>query len=371
MLGSLPKLFDKNFVIGFYLPTLLALIATAWAFPNLTVLDSVRSLSVSEKKLEDITYLAVIVWVIAVLMMSTNYTQYRLLEGYLPPVSWLIVLRRWHRWRFHRLACQYDALTSDWEKAGKGFPQRKQDRASKMKKRLVTYYPRKDKEVLPTRFGNTILAFERYPFEVYGVDSVPVWPRLASVIPTEFAGLLDDAKAQVDCFVTVTSLASLIVLASLAGVVYDAHWLHLPSWNSQLLHGLRVFFGPDGLRHIVIAGIGLVTAALAYWQATACALAWGMLVKSAFDCYLPALIKQLGFAWPLRDSERREFWTELNALILYERPMTADRWALAIELAPTQEPTQSKQTKPESTEEDSPSDSGARCGPASRSPCRD
>ena len=48
MLSSLPKLLDKNFVVGFFLPGLLAVFATAWAFPNLTVFDPIRSLAITE-----------------------------------------------------------------------------------------------------------------------------------------------------------------------------------------------------------------------------------------------------------------------------------------------------------------------------------
>jgi hypothetical protein len=329
MLGSLPKLFDKNFVIGFYLPTLLALIATAWAFPSLAVLDPIRSLATSERKLGDITYIAVIVWVIAVLLMSVNNVQYRVLEGYLPPVSWLFLLRWWNRRRFRKLANQYDQLTCEWAQSGNAFAQEKRDRATKLRGRLVTSYPRDDKEILPTRFGNTIRAFELYPLQAYGADSIPIWPRLASVISKEFAGFLDDARAQVDCFVTSTTLASFIAFASIAASIYDTDWLRLPPSGSQALHGMYTFFRPGGPRHIAIAAAALVVAALAYRRATARALAWGTLVKSAFDCYLPALIKQLGYTLPGDDAERREFWGELNALLLYERPMTAKRWLFA------------------------------------------
>jgi hypothetical protein len=371
MLGSLPKLFDKNFVIGFYLPTLLALIGTAWAFPGLTVLDPVRSLAVSEKKLGDLTYLAVVVWVVSILLMSVNYIQYRLLEGYLPPVSWLLPLRWWHRWRFRRVTCRYDRLTRRWEEAkGKGqdFPLREKNRAADLLEFLVTHYPRTEAQIMPTSFGNKIRAFEAYPFEVYGADSIPVWPRLASVIPKDFAGLLDDARAQVDCFVTLTNLYSLIVLVSLAGAAYNADWLHLPIWNAQVFFDeLCAFFGPAGVRHIVVAAIGLVVTAFVYWRATALAMAWGELVKSAFDCYLPALIKQLGFGMPPYE-ERREFWKEVNALILFERQMTANRWpppaeaALKVEQAkPESKPEPAKRVESELSEEEPPAAVADRC----------
>jgi len=31
---------------------------------------------------------------------------------------------------------------------------------------------------MPTRFGNAVLAFETYAMKRWGLDSVPVWPRI-------------------------------------------------------------------------------------------------------------------------------------------------------------------------------------------------
>ena len=82
-LGSLPKILDKNFVIGFFLPALLAVVAVAWAFPRLGVLAPVRSLSASDKSVGDLIYLVLLVFVMAIFLMTANDTQYRMLEGYL------------------------------------------------------------------------------------------------------------------------------------------------------------------------------------------------------------------------------------------------------------------------------------------------
>jgi hypothetical protein len=191
--GSLPKLFDKNFVIGFYLPTLLAVIASAWAFPSVPLLDKVRSLEASEKVLGDLTYLAVIVWVLAIVLMSFNQFQYRFLEGYLPPVSWLPPLRWWHRWRFRRLKTKYKNMMNEWqEKVNKGqdISPKGQRRAAYLLRRRKTNYSSTEAEIMPTRFGNTIRSFEVYPRELYCADPIAVWPRLATVIPKEFGGFI-------------------------------------------------------------------------------------------------------------------------------------------------------------------------------------
>ena len=38
---------------------------------------------------ENLTYVALTVWFVAVLLLTLNYTIYRVLEGYLPPFSWI------------------------------------------------------------------------------------------------------------------------------------------------------------------------------------------------------------------------------------------------------------------------------------------
>jgi hypothetical protein len=323
MIGSLPKLLDKNFAIGFFVPALLAVIGVAWIFPSLTVLNPIRTLGASDKVLTDLTYVVLIVWVVAIILMTANHALYRILEGYLPPVSWMRPLVRWHRWRFNRLKTRYDALMIEWQTASgtnQEFPDEDRNRVSDLRRKLLSRYPSSEAELRPTRFGNIIRSFEVYPRELYGVDSVPVWLRLASVIPKDFTSLLDDARSEVNFFVNLMYLALLIAVASSANAVYATNWHHLP-----ISDALRA----AGLRHIVVPATAFVISVVAYYWATTCAMAWGDLVKSAFDCYLPALIKQLGFAVPPTEAERLEFWDEFSALITFQQPMTPDRWPIA------------------------------------------
>jgi hypothetical protein len=348
MLSSLPKILDKNFVIGFFFPALLAVIAAAWAFPSLTPLDPVRSLSAGAKPWDNLINLVLLVFSVAILLMTANDTLYKVLEGYFPPLSWLSPLRWWHRFRIRRLQSRHDKIMQNWQTAvnnDKLFPLKKKQRAGSLRKKLQLYYPPVD-EVMSTKFGNIIRSFEKYPFQVYGADSVNIWPRLASVIPKDFAALQDDARSQVDCFVSLTHLALFITLASLVGAVVNLQVSRMPAWNELTVDSLHNFLGDSGLRHVVFAGGGLAIAIFAYWRACVSARAWGDLVRSAFDCYLPALIKQLGFAVPPTASKRRDFWKEFNRLIVYREPMDTE-WPLA-ETATTRE-TAAKKPEPGTT----------------------
>lgn len=331
MLGSLPKFADKNFIIGYFLPALLAVLAGIWTFfPGAAVFASILDLKVGEDAFGHLAYLVLAVWVLSILLMTMNFAQYRILEGYLPPVSWLVPLKWWQQWRFRKLSDAYETLGEE-QKAVEKKKETDTDAGAKetleearlkiialrsdRKIELLTFFPSPGDDILPTRFGNIISAFESYPREAYGVDAISVWLRLGSVVPKRFAAAIEDARAQVDCFVNVFYL-SLAIAAAAIGQAASLDWSSLGVVNLE----------PAGLRLIVIGGVGVLIAWLSYRAASARAIAWGDLVKSAFDCYLPALARQLGYKLPHSADMRRDFWIEFARFVTYQRPMTKGRW---------------------------------------------
>src|SRR5262249_42215615 len=149
----------------------------------------------------DLTFLILTVWGIGVLALVTNHAQYRILEGYMPPFAWCFWLRHWHKKRFKKLKNTYHRLYGDWTKAvlfDREYPSQQQARIAELKRQLLREYPTSEMEILPTKFGNAIRAFEVYPRNVYGVDSISVWLRLTSVIPRDFQNAVNDARTQVD-----------------------------------------------------------------------------------------------------------------------------------------------------------------------------
>jgi hypothetical protein len=50
------------------------------------------------------------------------------------------------------------------------------------------------------------------------------------------------------------------------------------------------------------------------------------LVRAAFDCYLPALAKQLGYELPKTAVERRQFWIEVSQRVTYHQVLKPERW---------------------------------------------
>jgi hypothetical protein len=56
---------------------------------------------------------------------------------------------------------------------------------------------------------------------------------------------------------------------------------------------------------------------------------------TAFDCYLPALATQLGYALPAATKDRRAFWMAFGHMVVYrqdvdgELPFLAEQWPKA------------------------------------------
>ena len=323
MFASLPNFADKNFIIGFYLPALLALLVASWiVFPQA---DSFAVLGSGD--LGKFAYLLSGAFILAIVLMTTNHLQYRVLEGYLPPLSWLGGARE--RRKFDRLNDRYQKLTEERNRARaehRDFSPEMAAERSNLRLELLQRFPTSTGEMLPTRFGNTIRAFEVYPREIYGVDGVTMFLRLGAVVPEHFAGILDDARSQVDCFVNVTWLAAALGALALVEAIPPATFA-LTS-ISQLARVLSSFDAVSA-RDTLIAAACIATALICYRWATIRAVAWGELVKSTFDCFLPDLAKQLGYKLPESDADRKTFWREINRLIIYQVPMTPDKWKLA------------------------------------------
>lgn len=289
--AGLAKILDKAFVLGFVLPTLLFAVTLLAEFGCPAWLRDTCSES-AKNPFAELTYALLGVYVVAVLLLAINYALYRILEGYVPPMKWFGWRLAHHKRRFRTLQNEIARLGDDprGDVALWGF--RKQ-------------YPTNKADVLPTSFGNAIRAFEVYPRDVYGADSISVWPRLLTVVPKEVQGLINDAKALVDLCVNLCLLSTVVALSLLGRIaadVYRARVLHQVTDVRLFIAGALIF--------------GLVAVA-AYRFAVTLVPDWGEHVKSAFDCYLGTLATQLGYALPPTRARRIEFWTAFSQTILY------------------------------------------------------
>jgi hypothetical protein len=330
MFANLPKFADKSFIIGFYLPSLLAVFVAIWTiFPDSESFIAFRDMSIPDSDVGTFAYPVAGAFMLAVILMTTNRMQYRFLSGYLPPLSWIGFLRARERERFERLNRRYNELSDAQSRAvsdQRKFPDSMLKERGSLRVELLKEFPASENKFLPTRFGNTIRAFESYPDAVYNVAGVSMFLRLASVIPKQFSAIMDDARTQVDCFVNVTCLAAAVAILALERAAQRALSDSLYSSVSEIskpMSGLTI------AHDVLVAGICAVISFLAYRWATVCAVQWGDLVKSAFDCFLPDLAKQMGYKLPETEADRRDFWDKLSAMIVYQIRMEEDRSKLA------------------------------------------
>jgi hypothetical protein len=306
MLSSVSKLADKAFVMGFLLPALLAVFTAVNVFHCPPWFHELCTPS-EKNPFADLTYIALVVWFLAVLLLAVNYWAYRLLEGYLPPLSWLAPLRDWHKRRFTDLTAERARLRE------LGIMRE----ASRIKTFLINRYPSRVEQVLPTAFGNAIRAFEMYPSDIYGADSISLWPRLGSVIPSSFQAIVNDARAQVDFFVNVCCLSLLLGAAAVIKLVAEWGGTRFAAWPE------------DGTQLATTAIVASAISAAAYVWSIGRVTDWGNLVKTSFDCYLPALAKQLGYVLPSSEADREQFWRDVGQLTLYHQKMQSGKWELA------------------------------------------
>ncbi|HEX4861323.1 MAG TPA: hypothetical protein VFV07_08805 [Rhizomicrobium sp.] len=323
MLSSLANLADRNFIIGYLLPVVFAVLASLLLLRDLPAFAPVWDSIVDVDKFASLTLLTIGIWGAASLLFSMSVQVHRLFEGYAGPL-------KAERWRRIQLA-QFEKARNELKQlreAAKGdasFPSTAGARYLRALWMFRQRFPSRPEFVLPTRFGNVVRAFETYPYELYGADSVAVWPRLTAVVPDTCQARIEAAKAEVDCFLNASLLATLVALfCAVRGVLTlsDHYWNDADiSWS--FLYG--------GMFAVLLA-------VFAYKAAVIRARSWGVLVASAFDLYLPALAALLGHAVPDSLQERREFWAAFNEMFLYYEIVDPKRWPVVTAPAKEREP---------------------------------
>jgi hypothetical protein len=302
LLSTIGKLADKSFVLGFLLPSFIAIVAIRSLVGCPPWISGACVLLPSGNAFADVTYLLITVWAFAVFLLALNNGVYRFYEGYTPPLAWFGFLKHFQRYKHRRLTNRYN------EQRGRG----ESHAASLTKVKLLARFPQNDSDILPTAFGNRIRAFEFYPKTVYGGDSISLWPRLLTVIPSDYLAQLADARSVVD-FAINTSLVCLIMASLLAARsvemllnIYD------PSYTLTTAQSILVT--------VILAALSHLTYLLAANRSSL----WGEFIKASFDCYLGTLATQLGYVLPESDADRREFWKRFSKRALYMRAPGAE-----------------------------------------------
>lgn len=313
MFGELSKLFDRNFVIGYFLPVALLAIATLallagfglwlsvsdvlsfFSAPNTEASASENTAISTLAPLVNTTIVVLVLWLFAVFLLALNRTVYRLMEGYGPANPARLLAWRERR-RYRKLQERKKEVADD-----------SREELRLLREEAVQFPPR-EHQLLPTRFGNTLRAFEYYTWWIYGIDAIAGWNRVVALIPKDYQDLISEAKAQTDFWLHLWVFGLLIMMEYIIIVVYVAI---SPGFDEHLY---MLWFFPLVLLFPIGASRG----------ARGAAVAWGDIVKASFDVFLPELGKKLGFP-PIssREQERDLWW--LYANVITRRDLDARR----------------------------------------------
>jgi len=308
MLGKLPDLLNKNFAIGFFLPTIVLFVGVYSIYIHFHdkldasqyVLNSINQGSA----LVGTTLVALFSWIGGILLLTLNRDIIRILEGYgaINPFRLLALIYPIEKRSFRLLRerkSELDRIRDEERAHGRDLSPRLRIERREVATSLAWRFPDSDEFVLPTSFGNVIRSFEVYPRVMYGIDSIPGWPRLYAVIPKDYREALDDAKALVDFWVNLW-LASIIILMEYLVIVA----IHQKFNRSS----------------IFITGFMLIAVFTSYNRATTAALGWGSLIRSSFDLFLNDLRLKLGYLKPANHTRQKEMWTSFSRAVYYADP---------------------------------------------------
>lgn len=300
MFSKLPDLFNKNFAIGYFLPTIIFLLANRFLLEHFKL--SLQLLNFSDKNQVDAlvgtTLIGLISWLLSILLMALNRDMIRFLEGYgkLNPLKLFGFIERNRYLKLKAKIEELDRTRLTCISQKTEFPPKLRSQRIRLMQKIVMRFPDDERWLLPTSFGNTIRAFEVYSRIMYGIDSIPGWYRLLGVVPDNFRKFIEEAEAQVNFWINICLLSSIIITEFI---------------------GLSIFFGKFSFSWI--PAIAIIITVIAYTKARNASVEWGNWVKSSFDIYLSDLRKKLNFPDSTNVSEEKRLWSKLSRAIIYNK----------------------------------------------------
>jgi hypothetical protein len=160
-------------------------------------------------------------------------------------------------------------------------------------------------DLKPTRLGNVLAAAEEYSYQVYRIDAVIWWPRLAVLLPESFRIQIDTALTPM---LTVLNLSTMFILLAIIGVLI---LLIIHQW---FFWGITFFIG------------GLLLARACYLAAVNQSIMYGRLVRVAFDLYRHEILKKMHMQVPDNLIAERLLWDMLtNWHYFYALPWASEK----------------------------------------------
>lgn len=292
--------FSRYFVVGFFLPAYASLVALWLSASEKFIPGALQSHSQTTQ----LAILGGVAVVLALLLSGLSYPITRWAEGY--------PLMRLQRWRILRLAPR--AAIALQGRSYKRVVSIRDDRTRAPDERAQAYaaadkfFPGDPHQLLPTRLGNAMRAYERHSNGRWALDGVTIWPRIAMLLSDGERELLTDAETDLRVF-----------LNAVVGAVGVGICLVID----------KAVDGPKGFWPWPVYAVPFLIAYLLYRWAIGAAVRRGLVVRASIDIHRRELYGKLGIRDPISFSEERQINTALCQLLLYGRPpLRDDLWRL-------------------------------------------
>lgn len=294
MLTDVSKAMGRSFFLGAFLPAVFLVTNITCAIVLVSdskiVTEQIGFASIVAMCLAAAFFIATVFW-------SLNIWIVRLYEGY-PIAGWQFNMRRVQsrREKLHKEIADLRAkLKTQRNKQGNHGDNL---RVTDLQVKAEVEYPPASAELLPSKLGNIIRAFEYYPATRYNIETITVWPRLLAILSKSRLDAINVEKSLMDFWLNL-SLALLI-----SGIFWPvAMWYaSMITWPFQVL----IFIG------------GILLWYSAYRAAIPSAIAWGYEVRSAFDLYRCDLLRKLGFQRPSSLTREKGLWDKIFWFFTYE-----------------------------------------------------
>lgn len=299
MFSELPGFFDRNFIVAYFLPSLLFVLSAYWLLGEFGVEPDIVKI-IGDDLYKEATLLGIISLIAAVFLLSINFQVFRFFEGY-GKYNPLIFLQKFHERKFQRLEEKKHLLNEELRIARAAGDDDEIDRINAQRIHYFSYaadnYPPKKSRLLPTAFGNAVRAFEEYSETMYGLDSIVSWVRLLAMIPKDFREMMNSVRAELDMWMNFRLLGYVLFVCYLILAVGTGQWK-------------AVWFLP----------VIVLFARIASKRLTVSAIHYGDFVKSSYDLYLPDLRDQIRLPETETIEDEKNLWKKFTRQVTYHNP---------------------------------------------------
>jgi hypothetical protein len=295
-LSDITGVFSRYFVVGFFLPAYASLVSLWICASSAFIPDTFES---HHSQATQLLILGGVALVVGLALSGLSYYVTRLFEGY--PLE-RVSERPFARWLYQAAIFlqrrTYDRLLAVRDNKGKPGSDR-----TGAAWRLDKWFPKDPDDLLPTRVGNAIRAFEQHSNVRWGLDGVTIWPRIEALLDEDERALEVDAKINFYVFVN----------ASVGGYLVGACLVIDQGVNA-----------PQPVWYWPLYAIPFVVGYILYRAAIGPAIDWGDSVRSSIDLHRLEVYEKLGVRAPVSFTDERELAGKVNKALLFGYPLLPD-----------------------------------------------